>query len=54
VLCLLGIVRHMAEMERAYGVWPSAPKSRWNGSGGHTRTTPSTTSTVTPPWSRNP
>lgn len=25
-LSLLGIVRHMAEMERAYGVWPHGPK----------------------------
>jgi Protein of unknown function (DUF664) len=27
VLSLLGIVRHMAEMERAYGVWPLGPKA---------------------------
>jgi hypothetical protein len=26
-LSLLGIVRHMAEMERAYGVWPLGPKA---------------------------
>lgn len=26
-LSLLGIVRHMAEMERAYGVWPLGPKT---------------------------
>jgi hypothetical protein len=26
-LSLLGIVRHMAEMERAYGVWPHGPKT---------------------------
>lgn len=25
-LSLLGLVRHMAEMERAYGVWPLGPK----------------------------
>jgi|KBSSwiStaDraftv2_1062776.scaffolds.fasta_scaffold658336_2 hypothetical protein len=26
-LSLLGIVRHMAEMERGYGVWPLGPKA---------------------------
>jgi hypothetical protein len=26
-LSLLGLVRHMAEMERAYGVWPLGPKA---------------------------
>jgi hypothetical protein len=26
-LSLLGIVRHMTEMERAYGVWPYGPKA---------------------------
>jgi hypothetical protein len=26
-LSLLGIVRHMAEMERAYGVWPLGPNA---------------------------
>jgi len=30
-LCLLGIVRHMAEMERVYGAWAMGPKEtlRW-------------------------
>jgi hypothetical protein len=27
-LSLLGIVRHMAEMERAYGAWPLGPRAR--------------------------
>jgi hypothetical protein len=27
-LSLLGLVRHMAEMERAYGVWPLGPKAK--------------------------
>ena len=26
-LSLLGLVRHMAEMERAYGVWPLGPRA---------------------------
>ena len=48
-LSLLGLVRHLAEMERVYGVWANGCTSElvwvW---GTTTRAGPTTTSTVTP------
>ena len=34
-LSLLGIVRHMTEMERVYGAWPLGPKTEYARHNGH-------------------